>query len=433
MFTIRGNGYLILLCIPILWAVRGLTNHIQDDPHYFQEHPGPQTLTFFLCAFVIWSLHTLSQRRRVVKEIDEDTGEPIFPKEDHSFFAIPIQYWPWILAVLAIPFPYAFKIPSDFRDVWKSSDFRRALEDPVAPQPSLFARSILLDPMDQRDSTLSSDQRHFLYTLQASGTARIIHLYDRGRAEGWTVPSSASFSGQTGGGFRDLEPAFRPGTTDLYFASDRPLPGETEAGDFNLWTTSWNGQTWTTPRPLHAVNGEDNEFYPSLAADGTLFFTARRDDGIGGEDLWMCLPDEQGFHPPRLVPGALNTTSDEFNAAVHPDGTLIAFGSARPDGPGGGDLYFSRLRDDGTWSAGVLGPEGLNTEKLDFCPFFQPDSEILWFTSSRAEIAPAYLEQDALPALRKRWDERGAGGQDLYRMRYDRDTLFDAAKAAKED
>lgn len=304
---------------------------------------------------------------------------------------------------------------------WDTKPLALAFEQELTFEPSLFAPGSVVDGMDQRDSALSSDGRHFLYTLGTLTGSAILHA--KKKKGPWLTPRIASFCVVPGVKQRDLEPAFLPGTLDLYFASDRPMPGEEECSDFNLWRTTWTGERWVTPEPVPGVNEEGHEFYPSLSTDGTLYFTARRTDGVGGEDLWMARPTAEGFEAPVLVPGALNTETDEFNAAVHPDGKLIAFGSARPDGLGGGDLYFSRLRADGTWSEGYLAPEPINSPQLDFCPFFQQDSDVLWFTSNRKDegISREGLDLGELQAL---WANQTSGGQDLYRVRYDRNALF---------
>ena len=430
MFFWKGNGYWVLLGFPFMWGMRALVNYLEDDPFFYQEHPAPQAATFLVVAMVVWALHQRHLKNRIPESYDEETGEPFFAKEEHSCFYIPIHAWPWVLVGCAFLFPYWANHPEDQRDDWDSYQFQKAMRNRVLPVALPFAPFLINDAMDQRDTALSSTGEHLLYTLSVGAKPRIVHLRKVNRS--WSVPFSASFSGVQAGNYRDLEPAFHPGSLTLYFASDRPLPGESEAGDFNLWRTHFVDDDWSEPEPLSDLNEEGNEFYPSVAADGTLFFTARREGGAGGEDLWMARPAGDGFETPVPMPGALNTEADEFNGAVHPDGRLFVFGSARPDGPGGGDLYFSRLQEDGNWSAAVLGNEELNTTKLDFSPFFQPDSDVLWFTSNRADLAPAFAEQDDLIMLRRRWHARGTGGQDIYRIRYDRDALFPPTLPAQD-
>jgi hypothetical protein len=50
---------------------------------------------------------------------------------------------------------------------------------------------------------------------------------------------------------------------------------------------------------------------------------------------------------------------------------------------GGGDLYYSLKDSSGVWESAVnMGP-GINSEKLDFCPFVDKVRGNLYFTSDR--------------------------------------------------
>ncbi|MGB0953581.1 MAG: TolB family protein [Planctomycetota bacterium] len=430
MMIYEGRGmWMGLLALVILWTCNLALGNYHEDPYYLEEQRWAQIFTGLLAATVVYLVWKSLLDKPAQRLIDEETGELHLHQEKHSLFLIPVRWLPLVLIAGGFLWPVLDDLDEPDHDEWKGYQMVRAMTLPVEETATLFAPGIVCDPMDQRDTAISEDGMHFLYTLQIQGTARIIHMQKSG--SGWAEAKVPSFSGIVGGTYRDLEPAFHPGTHTLYFASDRPLPGEEEAGDFNLWRVEFLDGAWTQPEPLDALNEEGNEFYPSLTNDGTLYFTARREGGVGGEDLWMAKPNGRSFYPPILMPGAINTETDEFNGAVHPDGTLFAFGSARPDGVGGGDLYFSRLLEDGTWSAGVLGGEAFNTTKLDFCPFFQPGTDVLWFTSTRGDLDRDILRSDSLSGMQKRWRNQGFGGQDLYNIRYDRNALF-AAKPAPD-
>ena len=74
----------------------------------------------------------------------------------------------------------------------------------------------------------------------------------------------------------------------------------------------------------------------------------------------------------------------EFNAYVSPKEDLIIFSSfGRKDGFGGGDLYYSRKNEDGTWNKASNMGSTVNSEKLDFCPFIDWDRNNFYFTSDR--------------------------------------------------
>jgi hypothetical protein len=289
-----------------------------------------------------------------------------------------------------------------------SSGHDFALDQPASEQPQLIGAGVVSDGMDQRDCALSFDQQHFLYTLQMGRSARIMHAHRSG--SGWSTPTTVSFSGK----WRDLEPVFQPQTMLLYFVSNRPVDGGEEAGEFNIWRTRWTNASWQQPEHVGDLDGVGNEFYPSLTESGDVYFTAEREGGVGGEDLWFAEAAGDGFLTAVPLGAGVNTTGGEFNAAIDPTGSYLIFGGARADGLGGGDLYLSKRNADGTWGAAVLMAGSINTPQLDFCPMFRGTDGEIWFTSRRP------LERDNandLPTLRKQWQAPGNGLGDLYRVK----------------
>lgn len=288
-------------------------------------------------------------------------------------------------------------------------DLRTAFLSAPGEEAEVFCPEQISDGMFQRDVALSHNRDLFLYTLQAGRSSRI--MFSQYENEAWSEPAPVSF----GADWRDLEPAFKPETLELFFASHRPLPGETESDDANLWRTEWKDGIWIAPTPVTEVNTDGHEYYPSLTADGTLYYTSQLETETAGENIWSALATADGFGNPTPLQGGVNTDYDEFNAAVNPAGSLILFGSAREDGPGGGDLYVSRRNSDGTWAeAKLLGPQ-FNTARLDFSPFFDPNEKDVWFTSTRLGSKDTF--QGGLKEIRRTSRAAGNGQGDLYRVR----------------
>jgi WD40-like Beta Propeller Repeat len=244
--------------------------------------------------------------------------------------------------------------------------------------PALFAPGIVDTDLNQRDTAWTPDGRELYYSLVNGGTGTIVRL--RQLADGsWSQPAIPAFLG-TGPA---LEPFITADGRWFYFASPRPLPGETEEGDWNLWRAPRTGDDWGQPVPLPAsVNGPGDEYYPTLTRRGELVFTAKRDGSLGGEDLYLARADGDGFAAPENLGPQVNSPGPEFNALIAPDGRWILFGSARAGDSGGGDLYISFAAGDG-WTPAVALPEPLNSAALDYCPALSPDGSLLFFTSRR--------------------------------------------------
>ncbi len=318
---------------------------------------------------------------------------------------LPAAYASWFAAALLLGSIGACVHPPQ---QWSSRSFAKALQDRPLQEAKVFAPGLISDGIYQRDAAWSSSGNLFLYTQQ-QGRQSWMMLVEKIDGQ-WQEPQPF-FAGDSES--RSFEPAFQPETERLYFVSDRPLPGETERGDFNIWRISRTDGGWGDAEALSsAVNDKGHEFYPSLTANGDLYFTAAREDGVGGEDIWVAHAADTGFATAQLLEGGVNLRTDEFNAAVNADGTVLVFGSVREDGPGGGDLYFSLHEEDGSWSdASLLA--GVNTPALDFCPSFDPDGAYLWFTSTRTETSQ---NQGNWSEQRQRWRQPGNGFGDLFRI-----------------
>ena len=100
------------------------------------------------------------------------------------------------------------------------------------------------------------------------------------------------------------------------------------------------------------LNTDQLEVYPSLASDGTLYFSSGRPGGYGKNDLYRSRPTEGGWSEPENLGGAINTEQSEGDLYVAPDQSYIVFvSSGRDDSIGAGDLYVSFRAPDGSWGA----------------------------------------------------------------------------------
>src|SRR5690606_6174455 len=105
----------------------------------------------------------------------------------------------------------------------------------------------------------------------SSRQAKIVTARYEGGA--WSAPEDAPFSGPT---YTDMAPALSPDGQTLFFSSIRPVDGA-ERQDLDLWSVAREGDGWGDPVHLGAVNSPRDELYPSVTADGTLYFGSDRD------------------------------------------------------------------------------------------------------------------------------------------------------------
>lgn len=253
-------------------------------------------------------------------------------------------------------------------------------QPPPGDRPEVFAPGLVsLDGERELNSVFSPDGRIFMFTREIEGVFKMFFSYRREDGS-WQAPRMTALS-KTFPGHADVDMAFSPDGDWLYFISTRPLPGYS-LERYNIWRSRVTRHGLVDPEPLGAhINGPGHELYPSLVADGSLYFSAARDDSVGGRDTYRAQFEDGAFETPVQLGPGINTEHDEGDIYVSPDESyLIHVSSGRPDGLGGSDLYVSFRQDDGSWGEGIHLGDGINSAEADYCPVVTPDGKYFFFT-----------------------------------------------------
>jgi len=275
----------------------------------------------------------------------------------------------------------------------------------------LFGPHFISTHLHERDIAIHPLGQELIYTLgnQKQSRRALVALHQQGK--NWSPPSVLNISGK----YQDIEPFYANDGNRLFFASNRPMRGESEAGDYNIWYADRDIDGWKSPIALDTIiNREGDEFYPSLSANGNLYFTATREDGIGREDIFVSRFENEIWQKPSVLDSNINTKFYEFNAYIDPDETVLIFSSfGRPDGQGGGDLYYSIKEADGSWSKSKNMGDIVNSPQLDYCPFIDVENDVFYFTSERFESDNKPITVESLKANSFK-PQNGFG--DIYRI-----------------
>ena len=124
-------------------------------------------------------------------------------------------------------------------------------------------------------------------------------------------------------------------------------------GSCDLYFSSFHNGSWSIPYNLKwPVNTTGWESTPSITADGNvLYFSSNRTGGLGGKDIWYSKMKADGtWAIPVNMGKTINTEGNEMSPFIHFDGKTLYFASDGRPGMGGYDLYMSRMKDDSTWS-----------------------------------------------------------------------------------
>lgn len=262
--------------------------------------------------------------------------------------------------------------------VTKESEFPALKGDylgqlPPGRKAELFAPGIISTGMNDRDITISPDLNEIYYSVLEEPHYTIVCMKkDKGR---WIKQEIAPFSGQ----YNDCEPQFSPDGKRLYFCSTRPLGGNGEPKDYDIWYVEKTVNGWGEAKnPGPPLNTEKNEFYPSITSDGTVYFTSH--------DMNICRSRYSNgkYLPPEKLGDKVNTPRGEYNAYTAPDESYLIFTSHGWDrGVGRGDLFICFRQNEGTWTQAFNLGSGVNSDAVDMCPFVSADGKHLFFSSMR--------------------------------------------------
>ena len=204
----------------------------------------------------------------------------------------------------------------------------------------------------------------------------------------WSSPELLSFCDA----YYYLEPFISYDGKRLYFASDRPKNDAIKSkGDFDIWYVERKNIKAAWSKPINAgskVNTVYNEFYPTLSINNNLYFTMEATSGLGKDDIYYCHWDGIEYAQPVLLSTSINSEGYEFNAFVSKEETFLIYTRYNAkDGMGSGDLYIS-YRKEGKWAPSTNMGSVINTKFMEYCPFYDSQSNTLYFTSKRDQLTP---------------------------------------------
>ncbi len=157
----------------------------------------------------------------------------------------------------------------------------------------------------------------------------------------------------------------------------------------DLYMSVRQGGRWGKPRNLGApVNSRYWESFPSLSIDGyTLYFASNRPGGYGGTDIWCCTLEEGRWSEPKNLGPEINTKGNETAPYIHFDDKTLYFASDGHTGMGGTDLFVARRQEAGDketakWKVENLGYP-INTSGDENNLIVAPDGRTAIFSSDR--------------------------------------------------
>ncbi len=121
------------------------------------------------------------------------------------------------------------------------------------------------------------------------------------------------------------------------FVSD--MPGGYGGTDLYI-SLQLDSNTWTIPENLGPlINTPDNEIFPFLTEEGTLYFSSNGHIGLGGYDIFKSKLIKGEWTPPENLKYPTNSSRDDFAYSQTRDGKRKFITSNRAGGMGKEDIY----------------------------------------------------------------------------------------------
>lgn len=278
-------------------------------------------------------------------------------------------------------------------------------------QPQLFQEGVISkgDYETHPAFTPSADTLYFVklsYDQKLGAICVSYRNHDR-----WSAPAMTTFSGQ----YFDADPFVTKDGQSLYFMSNRPLkPGDPVRDNTDIWKVERTAAGWGQPIHLEApVNSEADEYYPTLADNGNIYFGSPRKGGMGGSDIYRCRLVNGKYQPAENLGEAINTENNEYEGFIAPDESFLIFMATVPRGIANADFYIS-YRQDGVWSKAVKLPEPINSDGIEWSPKVTRDKKLFYFSSTRNRWTDVPKKPETIEQYNRRLEGAGNGLADIY-------------------
>ncbi len=166
--------------------------------------------------------------------------------------------------------------------------------------------------------------------------------------EAWSNPVELPFNSEK---FNTCHPTLSSDEKHLYFSSNRP----DGFGGMDLYVSEMVEGKWQEPVNLGSdINSPDNELFPFMKENGTLYFASNGHKGLGGLDIYKVAKNNSAtrgnghskWTEVVNMGQPFNSPSDDFGFFSNLSNTEGFLSSNREGGKGGDDIY-SWKRDEG--------------------------------------------------------------------------------------
>jgi outer membrane protein OmpA-like peptidoglycan-associated protein/tetratricopeptide (TPR) repeat protein len=305
---------------------------------------------------------TIVYLNKYLADVDKIKSDKLYDRAEKL-----LKYSKFYLQMIDHPVPFEPKVVEGI------STFQDEYLPILSPdnQMALYTRNEKLPP--DRNTLIQSERykETFMYSeLQPDGNF----------SEGTEMPPPFNTKGNQGGATLTID------NNTIFYTVCQNNRDNTYRNCDLFFSEQVNGE-WT---PIKSVGDKVNspltwEAQPSISSDGrTLYFISDRPGGLGGYDIYKTIKSTDGtWSAPINLGPVINSGGNEKSPFIHPDGKTLYFSSDGWLGMGGYDIFYSRLKDDSTWSKPVNLGYPINSTEDDVGFFVSTDGARGFFASNK--------------------------------------------------
>jgi Tol biopolymer transport system component len=190
--------------------------------------------------------------------------------------------------------------------------------------------------------------------------------------------------------YSEVRVAISPdGNTVLWGSTDRPGG----PGGWDIWMVRREHGAWSQPTPV-SFDTPYKEFDPAFSHDGrSVWFFSNRPGGFGGDDIYRVDFDQHSgrFGKVEHLGQEINSAGDEWAPTPSPDGHQLLFATNGRGGSGRHDLFVSTSQK-GKWQPAVPLPGDVNSSGDDFdAAYINRGHALVFARSTDVDNDPIYL------------------------------------------
>ncbi|HAN79570.1 MAG TPA: hypothetical protein DCQ31_18310 [Bacteroidales bacterium] len=225
--------------------------------------------------------------------------------------------------------PYAYNYTDLVWADWKNNE---------PGSPDLISSSLKFDMHDGGPSYSASDNKlYFTHMIEYKKnkkkgligdiTYKIFESTREGTA--WSKAEVLPFNSPNFT-YACLYPAVSKNGKTLVFASDKAGG----IGGFDLYVVYKNGDAWSEPENIIALNTPGDELFPYIAADGSLLFASNGHPGYGELDIFKATNVAKSWKSPMNIGKPFNSARNDFGVTEVPntDGSFLVSTNRNGDG-----------------------------------------------------------------------------------------------------